>query len=170
MIDADGAQLGILGREEALRVAEERELDLVEVAPDADPPVCRVIDHGRYLYREKKKEQESKRKKRPPQRKELQLRPGIDEHDFQVKAKRLVRFLDEGHTVEVTIRFRGRETSRMDLGERLLQRLHEELGDRGVVNSPVERAGSQMRQVFAPPRKGGRRPPGRTVGRDPEDR
>ena len=170
VIDADGAQLGILTREEALRVAEEQELDLVEVAPDADPPVCRVIDHGKYLYREKKKEQESKRKKKQQQRKEIQFRPGIDEHDYQVKARRLFRFLEEGHRVEVTIRFRGREMSRMDLGEKLLQRLREEMGERGVVDSSPERAGNRMRQVFAPPRKGGRRSPGRSVEGEPEGR
>jgi len=145
---------------EAQRIAEDRGLDLVEVAPNADPPVCRVMDYGKYLYQEKKKQQEAKKKQKIFQVKEVKFRPMIDDHDYDVKFKRLVRFLEDGDKVKATVQFRGREMARMDLGYKLLRKLTEDVGDRGVVESSPERAGNRVHQVFAPPRKG-------TVARPP---
>lgn len=157
MIDSDGSQLGVLDVQEAQRIAASRDLDLVEVAPNAEPPVCRVMDFGKYLYQEKKKQQEAKRKQKIFQIKEVKFRPMIDEHDYVVKVKRFLKFLEEGDKVKATIQFRGREMARMDLGYKLLKRLEGDMGESGVVESPPERAGNRIHQVFAPPRKGGKR-------------
>lgn len=139
---------------EARQRAEDSDLDLVEVAPAADPPVCRVMDYGKYLYQEKKKQQESKKKQKVFQVKEIKFRPGIDEHDYQTKLKRLVGFLEGGDKVKVTVQFRGREMARMDLGYRLLERVVSDVGETGVVESAPDRAGNRIHQVIGPPRKG----------------
>jgi translation initiation factor IF-3 len=153
LIDADGSQLGVVETREAQRIAEDQGLDLVEVAPTASPPVCRVMDFGKFLYQEKKKQQEAKKKQKVFQVKEVKFRPMIDPHDYDVKFKRLLRFLDEGDKVKATVQFRGREMARMDLGYSLLKKLAEDVGERGVVESTPERAGNRVHQVIAPPRK-----------------
>lgn len=158
LIGADGAQVGIVDVRDAQRLAEEEGLDLVEVAPNADPPVCRVMDFGKYLYQEKKKAQEAKKKHKVFQVKEVKFRPLIDPHDYDVKFRRLVGFLEDGDKVKATVQFRGREMARMDLGFKLLDKLVQDVGERGVVESAPERAGRRVHQVFAPPRKGGKRP------------
>jgi translation initiation factor IF-3 len=154
VIDDQGEQLGILDTRDAVKLAEERGLDLVEVAPNANPPVCRVMDFGKFLYQEKKKAQEAKKKQHVFTIKEVKFRPMIDPHDYDVKLKRLLRFLDEGDKVKATVQFRGREMARMDLGYGLLKRLEADITDHGIVESTPERAGNRVHQIFAPPRKG----------------
>ena len=154
VVDDEGEQLGVLETREALRIAEERGLDLVEVAPNAVPPVCRIMDFGKYLYQEKKKQQEAKKKQKVFTVKEVKFRPMIDPHDYDVKLKRLQRFLGDGDKVKATVQFRGREMARMDLGYGLLKRLEADAKEYGLVESSPERAGNRVHQIFAPPRKG----------------
>jgi translation initiation factor IF-3 len=154
VIDDEGEQLGVLDTRDALKIAEERGLDLVEVAPNAVPPVCRIMDLGKYLYQEKKKQQEAKKKQKVFTVKEVKFRPMIDPHDYDVKLKRLIRFLGEGDKVKATVQFRGREMARMDLGYSLLKRLEADTSGIGMVESTPERAGNRVHQIFAPPRKG----------------
>ena len=154
LIDDEGEQLGVVETREALRLAEERGLDLVEVAPNAIPPVCRIMDFGKYLYQEKKKQQEAKKKQKVFTVKEVKFRPMIDPHDYDVKLKRLQRFLGDGDKVKATVQFRGREMARMDLGYGLLKRLEADAKEYGLVESSPERAGNRVHQIFAPPRKG----------------
>lgn len=155
MIGAEGEQLGVVDVREGQRIADETGLDLVEVAPNADPPVCRVMDFGKFLYQEKKKQAEAKKKQKTFQVKEVKFRPMIDDHDFMVKFKRLVGFLEDGDKVKATVQFRGREMPRMDLGYKLLDRIAADVGERGMVESRPERAGRRLHQVISPPRKGG---------------
>jgi translation initiation factor IF-3 len=154
LIDDEGNQRGIVEIREAQKIADEAGLDLVEVAPNANPPVCRVMDFGKYLYQEKKRAQEAKKKQHIFVVKEVKFRPMIDPHDYDVKLKRLLRFLDEGDKVKATVQFRGREMARMDLGYNLLKRLEADIAEHGVVESTPERAGNRVHQIFAPPRKG----------------
>ena len=154
LVGADGEQLGVRPLPDALTQARDLQLDLVEVAPNANPPVCRVMDFGKYLYQEKKRAQEAKKKQHIFQVKEVKFRPMIDPHDYTVKLKRLLRFLDEGDKVKATVQFRGREMARMDLGYSLLKRLEADIAEHGVVESTPERAGNRVHQIFAPPRKG----------------
>jgi translation initiation factor IF-3 len=155
LVDADGSQLGVVDLPQALRIADDRGLDLVEVAPDARPPVCRVMDFGKFLYQQKKKQQEAKKKHKVFQVKEVKFRPKIGQHDYETKLRRAVQFLQGGDKVKATVQFRGRERARMDLGDKLLRRFAEDIRDYGVVESRPERAGNRMHQVFAPPRKKG---------------
>ncbi len=154
LIDDEGNQRGIVEIREAQKIADDAGLDLVEVAPNANPPVCRVMDFGKYLYQEKKRAQEAKKKQHIFVVKEVKFRPMIDPHDYTVKLKRLLRFLDEGDKVKATVQFRGREMARMDLGYNLLKRLEADIAEHGVVESTPERAGNRVHQIFAPPRKG----------------
>jgi translation initiation factor IF-3 len=154
LINDEGEQLGIVEIREAQKIADEAGLDLVEVAPNANPPVCRVMDFGKFLYQEKKRAQEAKKKQHIFQVKEVKFRPMIDPHDYSVKLKRLLRFLTEGDKVKATVQFRGREMARMDLGYSLLKRLEADIADHGVIESTPERAGNRVHQIFAPPRKG----------------
>ena len=154
LIDDEGNQLGIVEIREAQKIADDAGLDLVEVAPNANPPVCRVMDFGKYLYQEKKRAQEAKKKQHVFVVKEVKFRPMIDPHDYTVKLKRLLRFLDEGDKVKATVQFRGREMARMDLGYNLLKRLEADIAEHGVIESTPERAGNRVHQIFAPPRKG----------------
>ena len=152
LVESDGSQAGIVPIEEALRRAQEQSLDLVEVAATAKPPVCRIIDFGKFLYQQKKKAHESKRKQKIIHVKEVKFRPNIDEHDYDFKLKNAVRFLEEGDKVKATVQFRGREMARQDLGHKLLRRLAEDLGDKGMLESSPEMAGNRMHVIFGPPR------------------
>jgi translation initiation factor IF-3 len=145
--------------QEALRMAREQELDLVEVAPTAKPPVCRIMDFGKFLYQQKKKAHESKRKQKIIHVKEVKFRPNIDEHDYDFKLKNAVRFLEEGDKVKATVQFRGREMARQDLGHKLIQRLAQDLGERGVLESSPEMAGNRMHVIFGQPRTAVAAPP-----------
>ena len=152
LVDAEGGQAGIVPIEEALRMAQAQGLDLVEVAPTAKPPVCRIMDFGKFLYQQKKKAHESKKKQKIIQVKEVKFRPNIDEHDYDFKLKNALRFLEEGDKVKATVQFRGREMARQDLGHKLLRRLADDLGEGAVLESSPEMAGNRMHVIFGPPR------------------
>ncbi len=151
-MDADGSQAGIVPIEEALRRAQEQLLDLVEVAPTAKPPVCRIMDFGKFLYQAKKKAHDSKKKQKIIQVKEVKFRPNIDEHDYDFKLKNALRFLGEGDKVKATVQFRGREMARQDLGHKLIRRLTDDLGEQAVLESNPEMAGNRMHVIYGPPR------------------
>lgn len=136
--------------DEALRMAREAGVDLVEVAPTAKPPVCRIMDFGKFLYQQKKKAQESRKKQKVFQVKEVKFRPNIDDHDYAFKMRNVVRFLGEGDKVKATVQFRGREMARTDLGYNLLRRVAEDVGDRGVVEGHPEMAGNRMHVILGP--------------------
>jgi len=150
VIDDEGGQLGILGIGDALAVAEQRGLDLVEVAPDAQPPVCRIMDYGKYKYQQSKRAAEAKKKQAKVEIKEVKMRPKTEEHDFQFKVKNARRFLEEGNKVKVTVMFRGREVTHPEFGKRLIERLVTELADVGQPESLPGMAGRFMTMVMAP--------------------
>lgn len=146
LIDDDGKQLGIVSIVEALRIAEEKELDLVEIAPNADPPTCRLLDYGKFKYQQTKNLRQSK--KPVQRRKEVKLRPKTEEHDFQVKVQRARRFLEKGHKVLVTMMFRGREAVHMDIGKDLLMRFAREVEDIAKVEKEPLREGNRLNMIL----------------------
>jgi translation initiation factor IF-3 len=150
VIDANAQQLGVLSIGEALKVAFDSGLDLVEVAPMAEPPVCKILDYGKFKYEEQKKKNEARKKQKIIEVKEIKMRPSIDEHDYQVKIRNMRRFLDEGDKVKVTIRFRGRELAHQDLGLKVLDRVREELDEISKVEQLPKVEGRQMVMVIAP--------------------
>lgn len=152
LIESDGSQAGGVPIEEALRRAQEQTLDLVEVAPTAKPPVCRIMDFGKFLYQAKKKAHDSKKKQKIIHVKEVKFRPNIDEHDYDFKLRNVIRFLEDGDKVKATVQFRGREMARTDLGAKLLQRVASDVGERGVIESHPEMAGNRMHLILGPPR------------------
>jgi len=150
VIAPEGEQLGILDVPSALRKAEELGLDLVEVAPGADPPVCKIMDYGKYRYEESKKEHERKKKQATVVVKEVKLRPKTEAHDLEYKTKKLLEFLSEKNKVKVTVMFRGREITHPDQARRLLDKLLEIVGDQGVVEQPPKFEGRNMTLVLGP--------------------
>jgi len=142
--------LGILAIRRALELAALEELDLVEVAPNADPPVCKIMDYGKYKYQQNKRFQEAKKKQTVIQVKEVKIRPKTDEHDLQVKIKHIRRFLAQKDKAKVTILFRGREISYADQGTKVLERIREELKDEAVVEQPAKMEGRNMVMILAP--------------------
>ena len=150
VIGADGEQVGILPIDAALQLAFDAELDLVEVASDAAPPVCRVMDYGKYVFEENKKRQAAKKKQKQIHIKEVKFRPGTEEGDYQVKLRNLIRFLTEGDKAKVTLRFRGREMAHQELGLKLLKRVEEDLAALGTVEQFPRLEGRQMVMVIAP--------------------
>ncbi|HOV80354.1 MAG TPA: translation initiation factor IF-3 [Bacillota bacterium] len=150
VIDRDGTQLGIMSAKEALRLAEEKEQDLVEIAPAAKPPVCKIMDFGKYKYEQSKREKEAKKKQKIISVKEVKLRPNIEEHDFEVKARNAVRFLKDGDKVKATIIFRGREIVHTQLGQQLLKRLAERLKECSTVERQPKLEGKNMIMILAP--------------------
>ena len=156
VIDDEGQQLGVLPTAEALALAQEKGLDLVEVAPAAVPPVCRILDYGQYKYELQKREREAKRKQKSQTFKEIRLRVKIDVHDLKTKLRRAGEFLDEGDRVKVTVQFRGREMSHANLGRDLLDRAAALLEEKGVVERPPLLEGRNMFIVMAPPGEAGR--------------
>ena len=150
MIAADGAQLGVMSITEALAVAGRDALDLVEVAPNADPPVCRIMDYGKFKYQTSKKAQESKKKSRAVQVKEVRMRPRTEEHDLGFKIKNLRKFLEKKDRVKITVLFRGREMSYMDAGFVLLRKVAEEVADVGTVEQQPTREGWRLTMVVVP--------------------
>jgi translation initiation factor IF-3 len=150
VISDDGEQLGVMQAEDALKIARNKGLDLVEVAPNANPPVCRIMDYGKYKYTEQKRAQQAKKKQKKISVKEMKFRPKIDEHDFEFKKKHIIRFLEHGDKVKVTIRFRGREIVHRDKGFAILERLKNELQDIGQPEKAPTFEGIHMVQVFAP--------------------
>ena len=153
LIGVDSEQLGIVSLREALAKAEEADLDLVEIAPQAQPPVCRIMDYGKFKYQESKKQHEAKLKQKQIQVKEVKFRPGTDENDYQVKLRSLVRFLGEGDKAKVTLRFRGREMAHQEFGLELLKRVENDLVEYGVVEQFPKLEGRQMIMVLAPKKK-----------------
>ncbi len=149
----EGEQLGIVPLREALAKADEAELDLVEIAPQAQPPVCRIMDYGKFKYQESKRQHEAKLKQKQIQVKEVKFRPGTDENDYQVKLRSLVRFLGEGDKAKVTLRFRGREMAHQEFGLELLKRVENDLVELGVVEQFPKLEGRQMIMVLAPKKK-----------------
>ena len=150
LIGAEGEQVGVVPTIEALRAAEEAELDLVEVSPNAEPPVCRIMDYGKYRFEQSKKLQSAKKKQKQIQVKEIKFRPGTEEGDYQVKLRNLIRFLSDGDKAKVTLRFRGREMAHQELGRKLLERVEADLGEHGAVEQRPKMEGRQMVMVFAP--------------------
>ncbi|MCQ2374093.1 MAG: translation initiation factor IF-3 [Phascolarctobacterium sp.] len=145
-----GEQLGIMSSREALQIAAERHLDLVEISPNAKPPVCKIMDFGKYRYEQQKREKEARKKQKTFDIKEVKLRPGIEQHDFEVKLKNAVRFLEDGDKVKVTIMFRGRELSHPELGEVLLNRMADEMKELAVVERVPKLEGKNMIMIVAP--------------------
>jgi len=153
VIGPEGEQIGILGRDEALAYASENAMDLVEVAPTAEPPVCKVMDYGKYVFEQNKKAHAAKKKQRQTQVKEVKFRPGTEEGDYQVKMRNLVRFLTAGDKAKVTLRFRGREMAHRDLGAKLLERVRDDLAELASVEQFPQMEGRQMTMVLAPKKK-----------------
>ena len=150
MIDPDGKQVGVVPLMEALQTAESHGLDLVEVAPNVSPPVCRIMDYGRYKYQQNKKLQEARKRQSSFQVKEIKIRPMTEERDLQVKVRHIKRFLRNRDKVRVTIVFRGREMAYTDLGAALLRRVAEEISEFAVIEQEARREGHVMVMVFAP--------------------
>ncbi len=153
VIDVDGKQLGIMSLRRALKIAEERGLDLVEVAPTANPPVCRILDYGRYRYEQEKLAKETKRKQKGGDVKTLRLRPGIGEHDIKTKIRNATEFLENGDKVKFVVIFRSREIGRPQMGESLLKRVAESLEEYGTIEKAPTLEGRQMVMVMAPRKK-----------------
>lgn len=153
LVAENGDQLGIKTVNEALRLAEEANVDLVEIAPLANPPVCKLMDYGKFRYREQKKEHEAKRKQKQIQVKEIKFRPATDEGDYKIKLGKLIQFLEEGDKAKVTLRFRGREMAHKEFGERLLERVRKDLDAVGMVEQFPKLEGRQMVMVLAPKKK-----------------
>ena len=149
----EGEQIGIVSLASAMRMAEEAEVDLVEIAPTAKPPVCRLMDYGKFKYQESKKKHEAKLKQKQIQVKEVKFRPGTDEGDYQIKLRNLIRFLEEGDKAKVTLRFRGREMAHQEFGVKLLERVRTDLDPFGVVEQFPKLEGRQMIMVLSPKKK-----------------
>ncbi len=150
LVDENGEQLGVVATRDALRMAEERDVDLVEIAPLAKPPVCKLMDYGKFKYREQKKAHEARLKQKQIQVKEIKFRPGTDEGDYKIKLRNLIRFLEEGDKTKVTLRFRGREMAHQEFGVRLLERVKADLEPYGVVEQWPKLEGRQMIMVLGP--------------------
>ena len=150
VIGFEGGQLGIMSPEQALRVAQEAGLDLVEVSPEANPPVCRILDYGKYRYQLNKKAQEARKKQRVIQVKEVKFRPKTDEHDYEFKRNNIIRFLSKGKKVKATVIFRGRENMHRDIGYRILERIKQEITEYGVVETEPRHEGPFLDMILAP--------------------
>ncbi|AFS71139.1 Translation initiation factor IF-3 [Exiguobacterium antarcticum B7] len=150
LIGADGAQLGVQSRTEALRLAEEADLDLVMVAPQATPPVCKIMDYGKYRFELQKKDKETRKNQKVVQMKEVRLSPTIEENDFQTKFRNAKKFLENGNKVKASIRFRGRAITHSEIGRRVLERLATELSEFGVIEQRPKMEGRSMFLVLAP--------------------
>ncbi len=150
LIDAEGHNRGATETLEAQRIADEAGLDLVEIVPNATPPVCKILDYGKFRFTEQKKQAEARKRQKVVEVKEIKLRPGIDEHDYDVKMRAVRRFFEEGDKVKVTLRFRGREMAHQDIGYRLLDRVRTETGLLAKVETEPSMEGRQMVMVLAP--------------------
>jgi translation initiation factor IF-3 len=153
LIGADGEQVGVVSNREAMHLAAEAGLDLVEISPNASPPVCRIMDHGKFLFEVSKKRVAAKKKQKQIQIKEVKFRPGIEEGDYQVKLRNLIRFLESGDKVKITLRFRGREMTHQELGMRIMTRVQTDLAYYGVVEHFPRLEGRQMVMVIGSKKK-----------------
>src|SRR6266478_6941805 len=150
LVDEQGRMVGVVTRNEALTMADQAGLDLVEVAPGAEPPVCKILDYGKYKYEEQKKKNEARKKQKVIEVKEIKLRPGIDDHDYDVKMRSMVKFIEEGDKVKVTMRFRGRELAHQELGMDVLMRVKDDLDGIAKVEQTLRMEGRQMTMVVSP--------------------
>jgi len=150
LIDHEGANRGVIPTEEAMDIALDAGLDLVEIQPNANPPVCKILDYGRYKYQAQKKAAEARKKQKTVEIKEIKMRPNIDTHDYEVKMRNMLRFFNDGDKVKVTLRFRGREMAHQDLGMNLLNKVREETNEIAKVESAPKLEGRQMVMVLAP--------------------
>ena len=153
VIGANGEQVGVMSISDAVAQAQESGLDLVEVAPNSDPPVCRVMDYGKFVFEQNKKAQSARRKQKQTHVKEIKFRPGTEEADYQIKLRNLVRFLTAGDKAKVTLRFRGREMAHQELGAELLRRVQKDLEEIGTVEQYPQLEGRQMIMVIAPKKR-----------------
>ena len=153
LVGADGEQVGIVSLEEARAAAEDARLDLVLIAPDSDPVVCKIMDHGKHVFDLKKQKAASKKKQRRVHVKEIKFRPGTEEGDYQVKLRNLIRFLTDGDKTKVSLRFRGREMAHQHLGAELIERIREDLAEYGTVEQEPKMEGRQIIMVLAPTKK-----------------
>ncbi|MFZ0470188.1 MAG: translation initiation factor IF-3 [Thiogranum sp.] len=153
LVGAEGEQIGIVSIEQAQSIAAEASMDLVEISPQAEPPVCKVMDYGKFKFEEQKKRQAARKKQKQIQVKEIKFRPGTDIGDYNVKLRNLVKFLTEGDKVKVTLRFRGREMAHQELGRDLLKRVEADLEELGIVEQYPKMEGRQMVMVLAPKKK-----------------
>ena len=153
LIGKDGEQVGIVSLSEALGAAGEAGIDLVEIVPTGEPPVCRVMDYGKFVFDQRKQRQEAKKKQKQVQIKEVKFRPATDEGDYQIKLRNLIRFLEEGNKAKVTIRFRGREHAHRELGLKVLERVEVDLGDVAQVEQKPQMEGRQMIMLIGPKKK-----------------
>lgn len=156
VIDEEGKQLGIMPPLEALKVARSQGLDLVEVSPTANPPVCRIINYGKYLYQLNKRQHEARKHQKSIELKEVKLRPRTSEHDFGVKRNHIIRFLQEGSKVKATIMFRGREMAHRDIGWKMMQRLIDDLAEVGMVETRPRQEGPNLTAILAPKKAAGK--------------
>jgi translation initiation factor IF-3 len=150
LVDERGGMVGVVGRNEALTMAADAGLDLVEIAPGADPPVCKILDYGKFKYEEQKKKNEARKKQKIIEVKEIKLRPSIDDHDYQVKMRSMNKFIEEGDKVKVTMRFRGRELAHQELGMNVLMRVKDDLDGIAKVEQTPRMEGRQMTMVVSP--------------------
>ena len=150
MIGDEGEQIGIMPPFDALKMAREKNLDLVEISPTAQPPVCRIMDYGKFLYQQEKKEREAKKHQKTITVKEVKFRINVDDHDYETKKNHVLRFLDEGDKVKATIFFRGREMTRTGLGRGILERLIKDIGERGIVEFRPRQEGNTLHAILAP--------------------
>jgi translation initiation factor IF-3 len=150
LIGAEGENIGVVTPHRAMAMAEEAGLDLVEISPNAVPPVCKIMDFGKFKYEQQKKEAEARKKQKIIEIKEIKFRPGTDTHDYDVKMRSVVRFLEEGDKVKVTLRFRGREMAHMDLGRELLERVAKDIEELGKIESMPKVEGRQMVMMIGP--------------------
>ena len=150
LIGADGEQVGVVSLDAAMATAKESSLDLVEISPNAEPPVCKIMDHGRFKFEKNKKQHSAKKKQKTVQIKEIKFRPGTEDGDYQVKLRNLVKFLENGDKTKITLRFRGREMAHRELGAKLLKRVENDLSELGVVEQFPKLEGRQMVMVIAP--------------------
>ena len=153
VFDGEGGQLGIMSIEEALERSEEAGMDLVEVSPKANPPVCRMMDFGKFKYQQSKKQHAARQNQKTIHLKEVKMKPKIEEHDFQFKLRNALRFLEDGDKVKVGVRFMGRQIAHKDLGIELLEKFQAEIGDGGTVEQPITSEGRSMHMILAPPKK-----------------
>ena len=153
LIGADGSQAGIVGIEQAREAAAESKLDLVLISPDAEPPVCKIMDYGKHLFDLKKQKAANKKKQRRIHVKEIKFRPGTEEGDYQVKLRNLIRFLEDGDKAKVSLRFRGREMAHQHLGQELMDRVREDLAEYGTVEQEPKKEGRQIVMVLTPTKK-----------------
>jgi len=167
LVDQEGQNRGIVDTEEARRLAEEAGLDLVEISPNSQPPVVKILDYGKYKFQAQKKASEARKKQKTVEVKEIKMRPNIDIHDYEVKMRSARRFLDEGDKVKMTLRFRGREMAHQELGLRLLFRVRDELNTMAKVEAEPRLEGRQMIMILAPSLKTGARPAPQSAGAAP---